>query len=104
MPSELYSAGAFPEVRQAQFPLGMGKGDGKGQGTVALTLSSDGTVNYDAILKQSKLSDKNVTSSHNALVPKLDDINKGVRCSFLQLRNAVCAGSAAINGGFFRTI
>lgn len=71
-------AGAFPEVRQAQFPLGMGKSDNKSQGTLAVTLGSDGQVNYDSVLKQSRLADKTVASTHGALVPKLDDINRGV--------------------------
>ncbi len=71
-------AGAFPEIRQPQFPLGMGKGDDKSKGTLAATLGSDGQVNYDAVLKQSKLAEKNVISQHGALVPKLDDINKNV--------------------------
>lgn len=81
-PPELHGvpAGSFPEVRQAQFPLGMGKGDSKSAGTLAITLGSDGQVNYDAVLRQSKLADRHVASSHGALVPKIDDINNGVRC------------------------
>lgn len=72
------SVGAFPEVRQPQFPLGMGKEENKSQGTLAATLGSDGQVNYDAILKSSKLAERNIISDHSALVPKLDDINKNV--------------------------
>ena len=71
-------AGAFPEVRQPQFPLGMGKGEDRSTGTLAATVGSNGQVNYDAILKQSKLSERNVTSDHGALIPKLDAINKNV--------------------------
>lgn len=56
----------------------MGKGDDRSRGTLAATLGSDGQVNYDTILKQSKLAERNVTSQHGALVPKLDDINKNV--------------------------
>ena len=65
-------------MRQAQFPLGMGKTDKKSQGTLAVTLDADGQVNYDAVLKQSKLAERTVASSHNALVPKIDDIKNGV--------------------------
>lgn len=56
----------------------MGKGDDKSSGTLAATLGANGQVNYDAILKQSKLSERDVTSDHGALVPKLDAINKNV--------------------------
>lgn len=74
-------AGAFPEVRQAQFPLGMGKGENKSLGTLAASVGANGQVNYDSVLKQSKLSDKIITSGHSALVPKLDDINNNVSLS-----------------------
>lgn len=56
----------------------MGKGEDKSSGTLAATLGANGQVNYDAILKQSKLSERNVTSEHGALVPKLDAINSNV--------------------------
>ena len=95
--SSLYRlAGAFPEVRQAQFPLGMGKDDNKSQGTLAVTLNADGQVNYDAVLKQSKLADQSVTSSHSALVPKVDDINKGVSTGTL----ASCTGQNFMHTDF----
>ena len=76
--TNLTHAGAFPEVRQAQFPLGMGKTEKRSQGTLAVTLDADGQVNYDAVLKQSKLAERTVASSHSALVPKIDDIKNGV--------------------------
>jgi len=65
-------------VRQAQFPLGMGKGENKSLGTLAASVGANGQVNYDAVLRQSKQSEKIITSGHGALVPKLDDINNGV--------------------------
>lgn len=71
-------AGAFPEVRQAQFPLGMGKSDNKSSGTLNASVGGDGSIDYGSILTQSKRADKNVVSEHGALVPKIDDINKGV--------------------------
>ena len=68
-------------MRQPQFPLGMGKGENKSLGTLAATVGANGQVNYDAVLRQSKQSEKIITSGHGALVPKLDDINNNVRTS-----------------------
>ena len=65
-------------MRQPQFPLGMGKGENKSLGTLAATVGANGQVNYDAVLRQSKQSEKIITSGHGALVPKLDDINNNV--------------------------
>jgi SNW domain-containing protein 1 len=48
--------GAFPEVHVAQYPLGMGTKEDKAAqqkgGVVALEVGEDGSVRYDAIVKQ----------------------------------------------------
>ena len=75
-------AGAFPEVQVVQFPLGMGRPDkaGKGgPGTLAVTVGSDGGINYDAVVKQGRNRDKVVAATHGAMVPKLDRLTDGVR-------------------------
>lgn len=66
-----------------QFPLGMGRPDkaGKGgPGTLAVTVGSDGGINYDAVVKQGRNRDKVVAATHGAMVPKLDRLTDGVRC------------------------
>ncbi|GAB4821948.1 hypothetical protein N2152v2_008994 [Parachlorella kessleri] len=74
--------GAFPEIHVAQYPLDMGRPGqragglgGKGDQTLALTVNAEGEVNYDAIVKQGKLAQKWVASTHGALVPKVDQLN-----------------------------
>ena len=48
-------AGAFPELRLAQFPLDMGRPDAiRSDQTLALAVASDGGVKYDAIVKQAR--------------------------------------------------
>ena len=47
--------GAYPEIHVAQYPLGMGSKEevaGGGGGVVALEVGADGSVKYDAIVKQ----------------------------------------------------
>jgi len=48
--------GAFPEVHVAQYPLGMGTKEDKAAqlngGVIALEVGEDGSVRYDAIVKQ----------------------------------------------------
>ena len=48
--------GAFPEIHVAQYPLGMGTKEDKAAqqkgGVVALEVGEDGSVRYDAIVKQ----------------------------------------------------
>ncbi len=77
--------GAFPEIHVAQYPLDMGRpgqkaGGGKGDQTLALTVNAEGEVNYDAVVKQGKLAQKWVASTHGALVPKVDQLNPDVSC------------------------
>lgn len=81
--------GAYPEIHVAQFPLDMGRssstdgmGQAKGTKTLAVTVNSEGHVNYDAIVKQGANRDKLVYSDHKALVPKVDLLSKEV-CSLL---------------------
>ena len=60
----------------------MGKADNKSAGTLNASVGGDGTIDYGSILTQSRRADKIVVSDHGALVPKIDDVNKGVRsCS-----------------------
>ena len=74
------AAGAFPEVAMPQFPRDMGRKDGaKSSSTVATTLTSQGGINYDAILHQGRNRDKLIASEHSALVPKVDKVAGGVR-------------------------
>ncbi|KAI3435958.1 hypothetical protein D9Q98_002016 [Chlorella vulgaris] len=78
--------GAFPEIHVAQYPLDMGRPDkgagggapvGGGGKTLALTVNAEGDINYDAVLNQSKNSQKWLQSTHKALVPKVDELNAG---------------------------
>lgn len=77
--------GAFPEIHVAQYPLDMGKpdaaggggGGGAGKGTLALTVNAEGDINYDAVLSQSKNSQKWLQTTHAALVPKPDELLSG---------------------------
>ena len=83
VPPGARGAGAFPEVQVVQFPLGMGRPDkaGKGgAGTLAVTVGSDGGINYDAVVKQGRNRDKVVAATHGAMVPKLDRLTDGVCC------------------------
>ena len=80
--------GAFPEIHIAQYPLDMGKG-GKGEQQLAVTVSADGRINYDSIIKQGGNRDRVVHSDHSALVPKLDLLNKEV--SDISCRNCTTA-------------
>jgi SNW domain-containing protein 1 len=85
------AGGAFPEIHVAQYPLDMGRPDkraaaggasGAGAGggqTLALTVDGEGDINYDAVLKQGRNANKNIASTHKALIPKLDMLNDDVR-------------------------
>ena len=80
------AGGAFPEIHVAQYPLDMGRPDkgaggapgGGGGQTLALTVNAEGDINYDAVLQQSKNSQKWLQTTHKALVPKVDQLNAGV--------------------------
>eukprot|EP00983_Pelagomonas_calceolata_P098455 1158352-Pelagomonas_calceolata.AAC.5 len=66
--------GAFPEIHVAQYPLEMGRPDAirSSKGTLAVSMNADGTVAYDAIVKQGSNKNKTVFSDHGALLPKVD--------------------------------
>lgn len=81
--------GAFPEVHVAQYPLEMGKaaaaaggrgGDGSSVQTLAVTVGVGGDINFDAVVNQGKNSDKIVYSRHEDLIPKVEELDKEVRC------------------------
>jgi SNW domain-containing protein 1 len=72
-------AGAFPEIQIAQYPLDMGRPDQvKSERTLAVTVSADGNVNYDAIVKQGQNKNKFIAATHDAMVPKVDRLTDGV--------------------------
>ena len=56
---------------------GSGAG-GKSSQTLALTLNSDGDVNYDALVRQGENRNKIVATGHKAIVPKLDQLNADI--------------------------
>eukprot|EP00887_Chlorella_sp_A99_P006436 scaffold3.g6436.t1 len=74
--------GAFPEIHVAQYPLDMGRPDkargasGKGDQTLALTVNTEGDINYDAVLTQSKNAQEWLHTGHKALVPKVDQLSE----------------------------
>lgn len=72
--------GAFPEIHTPQFPLDMGRPSAKAEKsqTLAVTVGSLGETNFDAVVKQGKNSNKIVYSSHQDLLPKIDEIEKEV--------------------------
>ena len=72
-------AGAFPEIQVAQYPLDMGRSDqSKSNKTLATTVGADGSINFDAIVKQGRNKEKHIATSHNAMVPKLDKLKDEV--------------------------
>jgi len=66
--------GAFPEVHVVQHPLGMGKKEEKKtagtRAVVPATANADGSVSYDAIVKQGENRGRNVFTDKSALMPK----------------------------------
>lgn len=78
--ADFNNGGAYPEIHVAQYPLDMGR-PGKGRGssrqeqTLALTVTTEGDVNYDAIVTQKGNRAKWVATGHKSLVPKLDKLN-----------------------------
>eukprot|EP00798_Chlamydomonas_sp_ICE-L_P005031 gene5031-34818_t len=85
-PTDFGDGGAFPEIHVAQYPCDMGKpGETRSTSkTLAVTIGADGTVNYDAILKQgtgggagkgpggSGGVNRTIHSDHKALMPKVE--------------------------------
>ena len=64
----------------AQYPLDMGRSDqSKSNKTLATTVGADGSINFDAIVKQGRNKDKHIATTHNAMVPKLDKLKDEVR-------------------------
>ena len=87
----LICAGAFPEIQVAQFPLEMGKKDQNSSNkTLATTVGADGNINFDAIVKQGRNKDKHIATSHNAMVPKLDNLKDEVRLLFQCISTMPC--------------
>ena len=91
-PNGVSTGGAFPEIHVAQYPLDMGRpdkgaggsGTGGGGQTLALTVNAEGDINYDAVLTQSRNSQKWLQTTHKALVPKVDELAAGVGASGCQ--------------------
>ncbi len=77
--------GAFPEIHVAQYPLDMGRPDTirSSKQTLAISMNADGTVAYDALVKQGSNRNKTVFADHGALLPKVDRLTREVSCSFL---------------------
>jgi SNW domain-containing protein 1 len=92
-PEDFGGGGAFPEVHVAQYPLDMGRPDRRGGAaggaggiasgaggaragqTLALTVTADGDVSYDAIARRGANANKTIATGHAALVPKLEQLN-----------------------------
>ncbi|KAJ1281155.1 hypothetical protein BS78_04G286400 [Paspalum vaginatum] len=71
-PEDFGDGGAFPEIHVAQYPLGMGRRDDKGGSKIlALTVDAQGSVAFDAVVKQGENTGKIVYSKHSDLVPKI---------------------------------
>lgn len=63
--------GAFPEIHILQYPLDMGRKDKSVKSKTALiTVDADGSIKYDAIVKQSMRDGKKVFTSYNDLIEK----------------------------------
>lgn len=87
-------AGAFPEIQVAQYPLDMGRSDqSKSTKTLATTVGADGSINFDAIVKQGRNKDKHIATTHNAMVPKLDKLKDEVKFSLLRHQQSCGAHS-----------
>lgn len=100
-PDDFGDGGAFPEIHVAQYPLDMGKAGAKSSQQLAVTLSADGKINYDAILKQGANKDRVVHSEHGALVPKVDRLSKEVRTPPRpRLRPRLAASAGALASGW----
>ena len=77
-----------------QYPCDMGKKDAaKSSATLATTLTAQGGINYDAILRQGKNRDKLIASDHSAMVPKVDKVAGGVRHSLAACQQLVASCS-----------
>ncbi len=71
--------GAYPELPLLQYPLDMGRADEqKGNKTLAVSVDINGSVNYDAILRQGARANKVIHTGHQALVPKVDLLDSKV--------------------------
>ncbi|KAG8059362.1 hypothetical protein GUJ93_ZPchr0002g25312 [Zizania palustris] len=71
-PEDFGDGGAFPEIHVAQYPLGMGRRDDKGGSKIlALTVDAQGSVAFDAVVRQGENASKIVYSKHSDLVPKI---------------------------------
>lgn len=82
-PEDFANGGAFPEIHMAQYPLDMGR-DSQAQGSkqLAVSLGSDGQLNYDAIVKQGANRGRVVHGDHLALIPKIDRMSVDVSSPF----------------------
>lgn len=80
---------------------GVGGGAAGGTKTLALSVNAEGDINYDAVLNQSKNSQKWLQTTHKALVPKPEELAAGVRwlgACRLPLAAAAAAGLDAAAG------
>lgn len=69
----------------------MGRADqSKSNKTLATTVGADGSINFDAIVKQGRNKQKQIATSHNAMVPKLDKLKDEVSLSALSHQHS-CA-------------
>lgn len=55
-----------------------GAGGGAGDQTLALSVNAEGDINYDAVLTQSRNTQKWLQTTHKALVPKPEELAAGV--------------------------
>lgn len=67
--------GAFPEIHVVQFPRNMGKKGHQATGnTLALVADADGSINFDAIVKQNQRKGKVVHSGLMAMTEKSQEV------------------------------
>ncbi|XP_024391047.1 SNW/SKI-interacting protein A [Physcomitrium patens] len=64
--------GAFPEIHVAQYPLDMGKETEKADSKIIpVSVDAEGSIAFDAVVKQAENARKTVFSQHRDLVPKV---------------------------------
>ncbi|KAL0478426.1 SNW domain-containing protein [Acrasis kona] len=78
--ADFNGGGAYPEIHVTQFPLRMGRKDERSSNssaettnTLALTVSKEGQVNYDQIVRQGQRKDKIIYSKYTDLIESSKD-------------------------------
>ena len=104
--SDFDQGGAYPEIHVAQYPLEMGK-PGKqrsmgaahnhSKGMLALSVTAEGDVAYDALLRRDGNGSKQLMhTGHAALVPKLEKLNGAFERPDAEEEDEVAKETAAV--------